>query len=132
MNKLRVIELFDSLKVIVAEDGTIKTLDHKNIRKNGRADNRKGRKLKPSIDKYGYYKVVLSHNGKRKTYPVHRLVAMAFLPNPLNKKTVNHIDGNKTNNNVSNLEWASQKENQSHKWNTGLANYKRDSLGRFI
>jgi hypothetical protein len=129
---IKVLELFGGLKIKVSDSGSIHTLDHNYTRKNGRADNRKGKKLRPSMDKYGYYRVVLSHEGIRKTYQVHRLVAMAFIPNPYDKETVNHIDGDKTNNNVSNLEWASQKENQSHKWNTGLANYKRDSLGRFI
>lgn len=49
-----------------------------------------------------------------KTFLVHRLVAMAFLPNPENHKTVNHKDGNRSNNYLSNLEWASYKENNEH------------------
>lgn len=128
----KIIELFLGLKVEVYDNGEIHTLDHNGVRRNGRVDNRKGKKLSPGKDRDGYYKVVFSHKGVRKSYPVHRLVAMAFIPNPYGKETVNHIDGDKTNNNVSNLEWASQKENQRHKWRTGLANYKRDNLGRFI
>lgn len=125
-------ELWDGLKIKVSSDGVIETLDHTSIRKNGRVDNRKGKVLKPKIDRYGYKVITLSHNGKRKSYTVHRLVAEAFISNPLNKKTVNHIDGNKLNNDISNLEWSTEKENQVHKWNTGLANYNRDELGRFI
>lgn len=60
------------------------------------------------------------------------MVAKAYIPNLDNKPTINHIDGNKKNNNVSNLEWATEKENQVHKWKNGLANYNRDELGRFI
>lgn len=132
MSKLKVLELFDGLKIKVSEDGKIYTLDHSYLRKNGRMDNRKGKQLKPGIDKYGYERVVLTKDGIRKTYLVHKLVALAFIPNVENKTTINHIDGNKRNNNVSNLEWATEKENQIHKWKNGLANYNRDERGRFI
>lgn len=129
MNK--VLEMFDGLKIKVYSDGLIETLDHINVRKNGRVDNRKGKILKQKTDKYGYKSITLSFNGKRKTYLVHRLVAEAFIDNPLNKETINHIDGNKTNNAVSNLEWATVKENQTHKWRIGLANNLRNSKGQF-
>ncbi|MBR1646990.1 MAG: HNH endonuclease [Selenomonadaceae bacterium] len=56
----------------------------------------------------------------RKSLPVHRLVALAFILNPLNKPEVNHIDGNPQNNHVSNLEWATRSENEQHAFDTGL------------
>ena len=130
--KIKVLELFRGLKVKVSDDGKVYTLDHSYLRKNGRADNRKGKQLKPKIDKYGYETIVLTKDGIRKNYTIHKLVALAFIPNLENKTTINHKDGNKRNNNVSNLEWATEKENQVHKWKNGLANYKRDERGRFI
>ena len=76
--------------------------------------------LKPFIDKDGYLGIALSKNAKVKKFKVHRLVAKAFIPNPENKETVNHIDGCKMNNSISNLEWNSQSENNYHAIKTGL------------
>lgn len=69
--------------------------------------------LKQSEHK-GYRRVALSTNNKRQGYPVHRLVAEAFIPNPEDKPFVNHLDGNKRNNAVSNLRWCTASENQKH------------------
>ena len=76
--------------------------------------------LKPGKDTCGYLQVDLHKNGVRKSQKVHRLVASAFIPNPENKRTINHIDGVKINNFVSNLEWATDKENTQHAWRNGL------------
>ena len=72
---------------------------------------------------YQYYFVGLLKEGKRKYYAVHRLVAMTFLDNPNNYEQVDHLDGNKLNNNVDNLEWVSPKENTNRAWEKGLAKY---------
>ena len=68
----------------------------------------------------GYKAATLCDNGFRKEELVHRLVAKAFIPNPLNLPCVNHIDGDKLNNNVSNLEWCTHQENTQHAMETGL------------
>lgn len=64
----------------------------------------------------GYLYVTLSKNGRTKHFQVHRLVADAFINNPKNKSQVNHLDGNPSNNNVDNLEWATAQENIRHKY----------------
>jgi hypothetical protein len=77
-----------------------------------------------SIDKYGYVKRVLSKNGRNNYFTEHRLVALAFIDNPLNKKTVNHKNGIKTDNTVENLEWCTNKENTEHAIENGLKDQK--------
>lgn len=77
--------------------------------------------LKPQISKRnGYVYQMLYKNGKEKLLRVHRLVAMAFLPNPNNLPQVNHKDGNKQNNSVYNLEWCEQSDNMKHAYKNGL------------
>lgn len=73
-----------------------------------------------NIKNSGYQFVQLYKNNKYKNLMVHRLVAQAFIPNVDNKPQINHIDGNKLNNNVTNLEWCTNSENNKHAWNTGL------------
>ena len=68
----------------------------------------------------GYLQLRVTVDGKRKTVVVHRLVAKAFIPNPENKPEVNHKDGNKKNNHVDNLEWATRSENIRHAVASGL------------
>jgi hypothetical protein len=70
--------------------------------------------LKGGINRGGYLYVNLSKKGVTKNNRVHRLVAMHFIENPLNNNIVNHKDGNKKNNSVSNLEWVNSHENNSH------------------
>lgn len=82
--------------------------------------------LKTPMYGNGYKIIVID----RKTYLLHRLVAKYFIPNPENKKEVNHKDGNKTNNYVENLEWCTYSENLIHAYNSGL-NKKIKKIGQY-
>ena len=68
--------------------------------------------------------VNLERDGRRKNCLVHRLVAKAFIPNPMNLSEVNHIDGNPTNNNISNLEWCTKQYNMKHAYENNLSKLK--------
>jgi len=70
------------------------------------------------VNDNGYIRVYIYN----KTFALHRLIALAFVKNTENKEQVNHIDGNKLNNSVENLEWVSNQENQIHKFKIGLGN----------
>ena len=77
-------------------------------------------KLSQWIDNVGYYQVVFKLNNKRKYIRVHRLIAETCLPNPCNYPQVNHIDGNKLNNELSNLEWCNNSYNTQEGYDKGL------------
>ena len=90
------------------------------INEDGQIRSKKTNKiLKTSINEKGYIKVSLNKKNKKHKTGVHRLVALTFIPNPNNYKEVNHIDENKQNNNVNNLEWCSRKQNIEHSIKSG-------------
>lgn len=98
--------------------GRVKSLERK-IFRNGSFYVRKEMILKQQQNKFGYHLVLLYPLNRGKVM-VHRLVATHFLPNIENKKTVNHINGNKADNNIKNLEWVTQSENIIHAYKIGL------------
>lgn len=78
----------------------------------------RSRILKHGKGRYPY--IILINDGKRNTLKIHRMVAIAFIPNPNNKPSVNHINGLRDDNRVENLEWCTHKENMKHAADTGL------------
>jgi hypothetical protein len=78
----------------------------------------------------GYLIVGISIDGKTITKTAHRLIAMAFLPNPNNLNEVNHKDGNKKNNDISNLEWVTTSDNRYHAFRMGLQKASKHLLGK--
>lgn len=85
----------------------------------------KGGPVRQWVSKLGYPVVYLCRGNKAKTVKVHRIVAMAFIPNPSNKPQVNHKDGDKLNYSIPNLEWVTAKENIRHAHENGLTFHKR-------
>lgn len=76
--------------------------------------------LKPWITYDGYRQIRLCNKSNHKAFKIGRLAALVYLPNPENKPCVNHIDGNKLNDNLTNLEWATYSENTKHSFRLGL------------
>jgi hypothetical protein len=105
----------------VSDFGRVRSLDKEFNTGFGKVA-KKGRIMRLKLEKTGYPRVKLCKNGTSKHCNVHRLVAEAFLPNPENKRTVNHKDSNRANNLLSNLEWATNSENQIHSFQMGRVN----------
>ena len=106
----------------------IKDFENYIIHSDGKVYNKRGKSICEWKDNCGYLQVKLSKNGKWYYRRVHRLVTEAFIPNPNNLKQVNHIDGDKTNNDISNLEWCNNKENTKHGYENNLYHSKHRSI----
>lgn len=104
-------------KYQVSNFGNVKSLNYNNT---------KHEKILTPIKHHLGYLIV--HLGKNKIKMIHTLVASEFIPNPDSKRFVNHIDGNKQNNNVKNLEWVTYKENTAHAIRTGLRDPHKNNI----
>ena len=109
--------------------GSVRSKERRVQYKNGKFATHKYRKRKPSLSEYRM--IALSKENKIRLLKISRLVAKHFIPNPFNKPVVNHIDGDKYNDIVSNLEWSTYSENSIHAFNVGLNKKKNKVSGVF-
>lgn len=98
----------------VSNLGNFRSKDREVFSRWGGTRNYPGKMLKTELMQDGYSRIVLMKDAIRKRYMCHRVVAETFLPNPEGKPYINHIDGNRSNNCVNNLEWCTQSENEQH------------------
>lgn len=108
----------------VSNLGRVRSKDRVIIRNDGETRHYKSKILTPQITKKGYLRVSLYNDNGIKSANIHRLVAFAFIENKSNLPQINHIDGNKKNNRVNNLEWCDNRYNQIHAISKGLRNIK--------
>lgn len=102
----------------VSNHGLIRSVGGTKIKKNGSHFNRAGQIIAQRVADHGYVVVMFRKMGKSYLRYVHRLLAQAFIPNPENKGDINHKDGNKANNLIENLEWATRSENIKHSYDS--------------
>ncbi len=129
--KLKTIEEFPNYQI--SSEGKVwsnaRTVKYLRRGKEMRA-NIRGRWLKPYKGIWGYLKVTLCKDGKNTDMKIHRLVAQAFIPNPMNKPQINHLSGIKIDNRVENLEFCTSQENMDHAIKNGLFNNRGENAGR--
>ena len=103
---------------------SIEGFEHYIIFEDGIIMNQFGKEMKPWENHDAYYQYSLSKNGKRKNFTLHRLLALTFIPNPDNLPEVDHIDRDRSNNNLENLQWVTKLENLQNK-----GEYKNNTSG---
>lgn len=136
LNKLYNMEIWKDIKGYegiyqVSNYGKVKSLDRAIwMEINNCFGKFKSNLLKQENGANGYPKVVLCKNNLPKTYLVHRLITIAFIPNPYNKPEVNHKNGIKIDNRLENLEWVTLSENHTHAYKIGLQKAYGENNGR--
>jgi len=110
--------LVEEFRDIPGYEGLYQVSNLGNVKSLGNDRTRKEKILKP-IETAGYFRVSLSNRERITILLIHRIVAITFIPNPYNKRCVNHIDCDRSNNALSNLEWVTYQENENHKKSLG-------------
>lgn len=128
MEEWKYIEGTDNV-YMVSSFGRVKSVERYIVKKDGYTYHMREKFFKGQNNK-GYDYIGIKHNNKVKTFPIHRLVATAFVDNYKNYRCVNHIDGVKLNNHAYNLEWCTHAQNNAHARSTGLYNRKIESYLR--
>lgn len=113
----------------VSNVGNVRSIDREFVNQIGRKCFLKGSPIKPTIAK-GYARVGIRKDAVKKMFSVHRLVALAFIPNPNNYESVNHINGDKLDNRVDNLEWCTLTQNIKHAYDNNLMGCMDNSLAK--
>lgn len=111
-------------------DGNVYSSERVIVRSDGKTQYVPMRKLKQVLNSSGYYTVVLYKDKKRYTKTIHRLIAEHFIECFIENGQVNHIDGNKLNNSIHNLEWVTPSENTRHAYNNGLCVFAKTKIKR--
>lgn len=107
----------------------IEVFDGLFIKENGDLFSAKSNKiLKPTVGSGGYLEYSTKVGDRKRKLYQHRLLAMAYIPNPNNYRVVNHKDGNKLNNKIDNLEWCTDKQNSDHAWDNNLINNRGSKM----
>lgn len=109
----------------ITKRGRVWSYRRKINNKDGRTRIIGGRYLKPCLNQTGYYAISLSDGIKKSSYLLHRLIALTYIPKVDGKDFINHIDGVKTNNKISNLEWCTRSENVLHAEAHGLMRHPK-------
>lgn len=104
---------------VVGHEGIYQVSSLGNVKRVKRSKGSHGKNLKPTLSGSGYRKVCFSVGMKKTQRNLHRVVAEAFIPNPLDLPEVDHIDGNRSNNRADNLQWVSRSQNRCFSWSRG-------------
>ncbi len=124
-NKLYPIKNFEGLYSIT-KDGRIWIHEKKIKGRNDCKRNILGKWKKIGINKYGYKRTTFTKNNKINNILIHQIIAQTFIPNPKNRLEINHKNGIKTDNRISNLEWCTHNENMQHSIKNGFSNQRAE------